>query len=148
MDTPPPHDQFREIARINQQPIYFPNALGMERLKWVWGILAAIVLFIVLATWTVAGRFGELTTNTKDMGMVKAELAGTSTKATDNQREINSRKESFDKMLIFYGNLQMYDFKLWWEQHRTMWEMKVRGESNKESFFREHGYPAPGQPEK
>lgn len=124
MDTTPPHDQFREIARINQQPIYFPNALGMERLKWVWGILAGIICFIFLATWQLSNR-------SRDLSDAKADIAALKVDVATNKLVIGT-----------------YDWKLWWDQHRTMWDMRARGESNKEAFFREHGRPAPGQPER
>lgn len=98
---PLPPEQYRNIAAINQQPVYFPNALGMERLKWVWGIIVVLAL------------------------------------------------------AIFYGALKYKDlsdtaaaFKKIEPEHRKLWEQRERGQSNKEVFFLEHGYPAPGQPEK
>lgn len=94
-NTSPPNDQFRAIAAVNQQPVYFPNELGMQRLRWVWGILSvmAIALFFCAIKYK---EFSDVAT----------------------------------------------EFKALQIEHRSMWEMVIRGESNKERFFREHGYPA------
>jgi hypothetical protein len=149
MEHPRPDDQFRAIAAINQQPVYFPNAIGMERLKWVWGILSAIILFIVLATWTIAGRFRDLTEVSAESKATNIRLKAVETLAEDNKRHIEAEAtDGRTQMMEFYGSIKSFPFTKWYEQHQSMWEMVLRGENNKERFFREHGYPAPGGPEK
>jgi|GEM_PF-6919488 len=117
-------EQFRRIAEINQQPIYFPNALGMERLKFIWAALSAVGLFVIVGTYTIAGVLRDLSDARKDVAEMKLTV--------EKNRQI----------------IATYDWKVWWDQHRTMWDQRARGESNKEVFFREHGRGAPGQPEK
>lgn len=125
METPAhPRDQFRAIAEINQQPIYFPNELGMQRLKWVWGALGVLLAWVVAATWTLSGKNRDLADAKTDIAQLKVDVAT-------------------NKIVI-----TTYDWKVWWDEHKTMWDQRLRGESNAAVFFREKGRAAPLQPEK
>lgn len=144
MDSP--RDQYREIAAVNQQPIHFPAKLGMERLTWLWRLFYGLVVALFLSGWTLSGKYTDLTTAMSNVKALQVQSDATQKLAESNKREIDDRKKGYDAMVEFYGSLKVYPFAEWYEHHRTMWEMKIRGESNKEAFFREHGYAAPGQP--
>lgn len=147
MEQRPP-DHYREIAAINQQPIYLPNDLGMQRMKWVYGILVGFAIFLIGATWTVAIKFTEMSANTLAVAALKIDSKATRDIADENKRAIESRRESYESMLKFWGAMQQYKFADWYEQHRQIYEMMLRGESFRAKFYRDHGYPAPELPEK
>lgn len=133
MDTHPPREQFRAVARINQEPVYLPQELGnaANRINVVWGALFGICCFIALASWHVSNRLRDLRDVQTEVTAVKTDVSGLKSTIEGNRIIIST-----------------YNWKDWWDQHRTMWDMRQRGESNSEAFYREHGRPAPKQPEK
>jgi len=116
-------------------------------MKWLWGVVHAIGGILIISTWTVAVKSGAWDRTTNDVSAIKGDLKVTREIAEANKRELEGRKQTYDKMVEFYGSVSGYKFADWYEQHRQMYEMMLRGESNRARFYREHGYPAPLMPE-
>jgi hypothetical protein len=136
------HEQFKRLAESKRaaddyHPVVSPEVERIARFFW----------------WIVGGLLGGAILVTLWVSSINANMVGFEKRITVNEAYRETTKARFDSDNTLHAQTAstLAEWKPEIEHVRDMWQMKIRGESNKEAFFREHGYAAPlgyGEPQK
>lgn len=140
------HEQFRTLAEAKSRAdnsdhsIISPSA---ERIiRFYWWIIAGICLAVIMATTYVVRS--EIRSADVEKRITANEAYRDTTKArftADDLTHVQTNQQIAAIQSLLTGSEANSPSRI--KQVDDMWQMKIRGESNKEAFFREHGYAAP-----
>jgi hypothetical protein len=127
----------RQPPPASAAPFYgaLPNAPAQNNLRFiVWilgGMIGLIVLVLAVDHWVTS-----LNTLSDRVGVVEVKAEAT--------RVVNEAQQKI--IDLNYKEITSEDRKRRITEHDEMWQMRKNGQSNKEAFWRDHGYAAPSMP--
>lgn len=140
------HEQYRTLAeaksRADNSDHSFISKEGERQVRfilWFFGGLAAIVIAVTGWVYGIQSSIATL-----DKRVTLNDVFRESTKAkieADNLTHAQTQQQISAIQALLTGTDGNSPSRI--KQLDDMWQMKIRGESNKEAFFREHGYAAP-----
>lgn len=135
------HEQFRNLAQIKRDADDYhvgisPEVERIARFFWwiVGGLLAgaiAVTIWVTNINSSILGFERRITSNETYRETTRARFIA------DDLTHVQTNQQ------ISYIQDTIKEWKEKMKQLDDMWQMKIRGESFKESFFREHGYLPP-----